>query len=102
MNVQNSVKPLKTLFSATAVAGEIHIQQDYIVLLLVKQVRDLLRIPFAVNVVKMSFKQQLGSSQYIPVIVNNQYRKIGRATSELQSLMRISYAVFCLKKKRHI
>src|SRR3546814_3563355 len=28
--------------------------------------------------------------------------KIGRAhTSELQSLMRISYAVFCLKKKKH-
>src|SRR3546814_4475448 len=27
-------------------------------------------------------------------------RQIGRATSELQSLMRISYAVFCLKTKR--
>src|SRR3546814_9907062 len=27
------------------------------------------------------------------------YYQIGRATSELQSLMRISYAVFCLKKK---
>src|SRR3546814_5766367 len=27
--------------------------------------------------------------------------EIGRATSELQSLMRISYAVFCLKKKNH-
>src|SRR3546814_2343064 len=26
-------------------------------------------------------------------------RQIGRAPSELQSLMRISYAVFCLKKK---
>src|SRR3546814_4378979 len=26
-------------------------------------------------------------------------KQIGRATSELQSLMRISYAVFCLKKK---
>src|SRR3546814_10080253 len=26
-------------------------------------------------------------------------REIGRAHSELQSLMRISYAVFCLKKK---
>src|SRR3546814_10020369 len=26
--------------------------------------------------------------------------KIGRATSELQSLMRISYAVFCLKKTK--
>src|SRR3546814_8323871 len=27
--------------------------------------------------------------------------QIGRAHSELQSLMRISYAVFCLKKKKH-
>src|SRR3546814_7928628 len=27
--------------------------------------------------------------------------KIGRAPSELQSLMRISYAVFCLKKKKY-
>src|SRR3546814_8110253 len=27
--------------------------------------------------------------------------EIGRAPSELQSLMRISYAVFCLKKKKH-
>src|SRR3546814_7632300 len=29
-----------------------------------------------------------------------QAAKIGRHTSELQSLMRISYAVFCLKKKK--
>src|SRR3546814_9014401 len=28
--------------------------------------------------------------------------QIGRHTSELQSLMRISYAVFCLKKKTQI
>src|SRR3546814_10561255 len=28
-------------------------------------------------------------------------RQIGRAHVELQSLMRISYAVFCLKKKTH-
>src|SRR3546814_4879384 len=28
--------------------------------------------------------------------------EIGRAPSELQSLMRISYAVFCLKKKNEI
>src|SRR3546814_1412390 len=27
--------------------------------------------------------------------------EIGRHTSELQSLMRISYAVFCLKKKKN-
>src|SRR3546814_5599521 len=34
--------------------------------------------------------------QYDPV------GQIGRAQSELQSLMRISYAVFCLKKKKKI
>src|SRR3546814_8381535 len=28
--------------------------------------------------------------------------ELGRAHSELQSLMRISYAVFCLKKKKNI
>src|SRR3546814_2304880 len=28
------------------------------------------------------------------------HQQIGRHTSELQSLMRISYAVFCLKKKK--
>src|SRR3546814_2027995 len=28
-------------------------------------------------------------------------QEIGRHTSELQSLMRISYAVFCLKKKKY-
>src|SRR3546814_2077929 len=30
------------------------------------------------------------------------YQQIGRATSELPSLMRISYAVFCLKKKKDL
>src|SRR3546814_1546796 len=29
-----------------------------------------------------------------------EFLQIGRAPSELQSLMRISYAVFCLKKKK--
>src|SRR3546814_5858728 len=33
--------------------------------------------------------------------VNKRARKIGRAQSELQSLMRISYAVFRLKKKNN-
>src|SRR3546814_7680691 len=33
--------------------------------------------------------------------VPGQGNKIGRAHSELQSLMRISYAVFCLNKKNH-
>src|SRR3546814_1505718 len=33
-------------------------------------------------------------------LVHGWQRKIGRAPSELQSLMRISYAVFCLKKTK--
>src|SRR3546814_5748818 len=33
-------------------------------------------------------------------IVPTDGHQIGRATSELQSLMRISYAVFCLTKKK--
>src|SRR3546814_1758863 len=38
-----------------------------------------------------------------PKLLNSQLRRILRSeehTSELQSLMRISYAVFCLKKKK--
>src|SRR3546814_7262460 len=34
------------------------------------------------------------------VLVNCIYRRSEEHTSELQSLMRISYAVFCLKKKK--
>src|SRR3546814_9481437 len=35
-----------------------------------------------------------------PKRIEAEIGKIGRAPSELQSLMRISYAVFCLKKKK--
>src|SRR3546814_1056205 len=43
--------------------------------------------------------------QRISAIFGEQHPRRGRSeehTSELQSLMRISYAVFCLKKKTHI
>src|SRR3546814_4118972 len=36
-----------------------------------------------------------------PQDVMSRHRRSEEHTSELQSLMRISYAVFCLKKKRH-
>src|SRR3546814_6293537 len=42
--------------------------------------------------------------EYIPGYTDLSLRKEVRSeehTSELQSLMRISYAVFCLKKKKH-
>src|SRR3546814_10254130 len=37
---------------------------------------------------------------YMHMLKLNHLVEIGRATSELQSLMRISYAVFCLKTKK--
>src|SRR3546814_5243016 len=50
-----------------------------------------------------SFKEcQDDMAKYAPragVPMSVPWKEIGRATSELQSLMRISYAVFCLKKK---
>src|SRR3546814_2689591 len=41
----------------------------------------------------------VGSQELRPRRVVGVAVEIGRAPSELQSLMRISYAVFCLKKK---
>src|SRR3546814_7010394 len=43
---------------------------------------------------------QSASSVRLMVVNGRTFSKIGRAHSELQSLMRISYAVFCLKKKK--
>src|SRR3546814_14854690 len=48
-------------------------------------------------------KEKLVSSEVRPVveaIVSEQLERSEEHTSELQSLMRISYAVFCLKKKK--
>src|SRR3546814_4741933 len=53
-------------------------------------VPEIVRRPLAVPV-----GADLGGGLDHPV----EHDEIGRATSELQSLMRISYAVFCLKKK---
>src|SRR3546814_3926372 len=35
-------------------------------------------------------------------VIVNEFRRSEEHTSELQSLMRISYAVFCLKKQKYI
>src|SRR3546814_3697815 len=45
---------------------------------------------------------KVSSPQQKPVMIAaTTPREIGRAHVALQSLMRISYAVFCLKKKKH-
>src|SRR3546814_5827418 len=42
------------------------------------------------------------ASWWIPMLLALGFWRSEEHTSELQSLMRISYAVFCLKKKKHI
>src|SRR3546814_7363512 len=45
---------------------------------------------------------RLGDALVQPVMDGSAEDRSEEHTSELQSLMRISYAVFCLKKKKHI
>src|SRR3546814_2564756 len=71
--------------------GQVHLRDDRLEPLAVGGVRNLARNPAAMAGV--------GHQHAITA----RQRQIGRSeehTSELQSLMRISYAVFCLKKKK--
>src|SRR3546814_8336790 len=53
------------------------------------------KLRVAVNVSPIQF-----ANEELPKIVANALARSEEHTSELQSLMRISYAVFCLKKKK--
>src|SRR3546814_5796640 len=63
------------------------------------------------NVMIVGYRYPYDDAKYQPLprdiaVWDNEHGKAGFArseehTSELQSLMRISYAVFCLKKKKH-
>src|SRR3546814_997725 len=57
---------------------------------------SMIRLPVAVDPVKVIL-----SISGWPVISGPNESRSEEHTSELQSLMRISYAVFCLKKKKH-
>src|SRR3546814_6869844 len=52
---------------------------------------------FVNMMLKEARKTSLGGGMF----ENDAMRRSEEHTSELQSLMRISYAVFCLKKKKH-
>src|SRR3546814_9289534 len=53
---------------------------------------------FAKNVYSVSAVD--GAGKTVPITRRDPYSRSEEHTSELQSLMRISYAVFCLKKKK--
>src|SRR3546814_3664634 len=65
---------------------------------------DLGTVPAGVVQMWQGIKNEVREGQYLNEIAIGQLAPTGRSeehTSELQSLMRISYAVFCLKKKTH-
>src|SRR3546814_9641402 len=47
-----------------------------------------------------AFRPATSPTRWISLLHRARYRRSEEHTSELQSLMRISYAVFCLKKKK--
>src|SRR3546814_444534 len=67
-------------------------------------VHEVSAMPLAVPGLNVHFaiaRMAIVSSRGEPLLVSMRlFSKIGRAHVELQSLMRISYAVFCLKKKK--
>src|SRR3546814_5919074 len=80
----------------------------------IRQTRELTDKPFGVDTllpasVRRGSAPQSGGSPENPMALLGEYQQFTRDfmerseehTSELQSLMRISYAVFCLKKKKH-
>src|SRR3546814_1316452 len=82
--------PYTTLFRSAVLAG---CRPDYMPLLVAA-----MEIMLADNFTASLLLESKGG--YFPYVIVN-----GRSeehTSELQSLMRISYAVFCLKKKKKI
>src|SRR3546814_6999787 len=48
-----------------------------------------------------AFRVQFHDTDLLPLLTDDSDRKSKEHTSELQSLMRISYAVFCVKKKKY-
>src|SRR3546814_3454562 len=59
------------------------------------------RCPGAIKVDSLCRRRKTSSSRVTSAVPSTTTRS-EEHTSELQSLMRISYAVFCLKKKKHI
>src|SRR3546814_8201836 len=75
-------------------------------------VSEIARTGVSILVVEQFARTVLGVADYAAIMLNGQISTVGQPvdvaaelrseerTSELQSLMRISYAVFCLKKKK--
>src|SRR3546814_9895516 len=94
--------PYTTLFRSLAVA-RVHAQHLKLVRLRVtlgrKDARDGEGGEFLGRVLD-AFDLKPDPGQRADDLVDRRIRQIGRAHAELQSLMRISYAVFCLKNKQ--
>src|SRR3546814_8623548 len=69
--------------------GELHLE------ILVDRMKREFKVEANVGAPQVAYREYLGK----PVELTYTHKRSEEHTSELQSLMRISYAVFCLKKK---
>src|SRR3546814_7575861 len=74
--------------TAQAVDGVVYLRESIV---------DVIEADDGENRGELLFIHKLRAVLYIPII---RFDRSEEHTSELQSLMRISYAVFCLKKKK--
>src|SRR3546814_3047419 len=86
--------PYTTLFRSQADRGHIVIGRNL--------PRHADRRAIGTDASRQGGRQGLGRRQKTQYRLGHAFRRSEEHTSELQSLMRISYAVFCLKKKNQI
>src|SRR3546814_7961414 len=92
--------PYPTLFRSAS-TGE---AEDNCAVMVADQIREFLElgtIRNSVNFPEAQMPLQAGTTRLCIVNENVPNMRSEEQTSELQSLMRISYAVFCLKKKNY-
>src|SRR3546814_2564226 len=90
----DTLLPYTTLFRSTTLqARALKLQRD-----------TALDFPYVLDEMRSSANAAIDASQWLPGLFKRSPTDHGRSeehTSELQSLMRISYAVFCLKKQQN-
>src|SRR3546814_2625854 len=91
--------PYTTLFRSTANDNFGHAAGDAVLVAMSERIKATLR--------KQDFAARVGGDEFVVIVDPVEARREAdelrseEHTSELQSLMRISYAVLCLKKKKH-
>src|SRR3546814_3473180 len=92
--------PFRSARVAARVTSQWH-QQDLVVAIAERAYRIETIPAFTGDAVRLPLRTVRPEPRFIALLFDECLRRSEEHTSELQSLMRISYAVFCLKKKQN-